>query len=268
MNARGRTPVPGCDDAGAGRVALVLVHGFPHDRTVWSAQLRDLSDLARVIVPDLRGFGEVAHRGDDRPPATSMDHHADDLARILDALEVEDAVIGGVSMGGYVAMAFHRLHPKRVRGLVLVDTRGTADSAEERRGRDEAASLVRTAGVPALAAKMIGKMLVPSASPAAVARRDALLRLMESAPAAGVLAALEAIRDRPDSMATLAAAVVPTLVVCGAEDALIPPRHSEALCYAVPGARLVLIPGAAHLPNYEQPEAFQRAVRDFLPSVR
>jgi len=266
IDVRGRRV--GYDDTGGSRVPLVLLHGFPLDRTIWSAQVRGLADVARVVAPDLRGFGESAGApGRPGVAGTTMDDYAADVAALLDALDLPRAVVGGVSMGGYVAMAFHRAFAGRLRGLVLVDTRAGPDSAEARAARDASAALARAEGVSAVAAQSIGKMLTPeNARPDAPMRR-ALSDLMGAQPVEGVVAALGAIRDRPDSGPSIARIAVPTLVVCGIEDALIPPTESEALRDAIPGARLALIPGAGHLPNFEQPEAFNRVVRTFLASI-
>lgn len=254
----------GYEDSGGHGVALVLVHGFPLDRRIWAAQVRGLADVARVIAPDLSGFGESALT----TSAMTMDDYAGEVGALLDALGVASAVVGGVSMGGYVTMAFHRRYPGRLLGTLLVDTRSGADSVEARRARDVASALARAEGAGALAAQSIGKMLTPAAAQGSTApedpKRRALLDMMSSQSVGGIVGALRAMRDRPDSGASVARIAVPTLVVCGAEDALIPPRESEALRDAIPGARLVIIPGAAHLPNYEQPDAFNAAVREFL----
>jgi len=169
-------------------------------------------------------------------------------------------------MGGYVAMAFHREFPGRLRGLLLVDTRAGPDSPEERIARDAAAALARAEGAGAIAAKMLGKMLTPANLGAPMGR--ALSKLMGAQSVEGITGALAAIRDRPDSGPSNAGIQVPTLVVCGAEDVLIPSGESRAIAESVPGARLAIIPAAAHLPNYEQPEAFNRVVREFLGTIR
>jgi pimeloyl-ACP methyl ester carboxylesterase len=248
------------DDTGGAGTPLVLVHGFPLDRRIWAAQARGLADLARVIVPDLPGFGESPAASG----ATSMDTYAGSVAGLLGALGVERAVIGGVSMGGYVAMAFHRRFAHRVQGLVFVATRAGPDSSEGRTARDAAAALARTEGVGAVAAQMIGRMLTPETARADPALRSSLLELMSAQAVEGVVAALAAMRDRPDSAPSNERIAVPTLVVCGAKDTLIPPKESEAIRDGVRGSRLTTIADAAHLPNYEQPEAFNRAVREFL----
>lgn len=275
----------GYDDTGGRGIPLVLVHGFPLDRSIWSAQVRGLAEVARVIAPDLRGFGESgtssasgasvsssasgasAHAAG-ATAATTMDDYASDIAGLLDALDIPKAVVGGVSMGGYVAMAFQRKHADRLRGLVLVDTRAGPDSAEARKSRDDAAALVRSKGSAAVAAQMIAKMLTPATAAADERMLRALTDLMGAQPVEGVVAALAAIRDRPDSTASNAKISVPTLVVCGAEDTLIPPKESEALRDGIPKARLALIAGAAHLPNLEKPDAFNGVVREFLTGLR
>lgn len=262
----------GYDDTGGRGIPLVLVHGFPLDRSIWSAQVRGLAEAARVIAPDLRGFGESAvssaSSASGATAGTTMDDYASDIAGLLDALDIPKAVVGGVSMGGYVAMAFQRKHADRLRGLVLVDTRAGPDSAEARKSRDDAAALVRSKGSAAVAAQMIAKMLTPATAAADERMLRALTDLMGAQPVEGVVAALAAIRDRPDSTASNAKISVPTLVVCGAEDTLIPPKESEALRDGIPKARLALIAGAAHLPNLEKPDAFNGVVREFLTGLR
>lgn len=253
----------GYEDTGGPGVPLVLLHGFPLDRSIWAAQVAGLADVARVIAPDLRGFGESPLAGG----AMSMDRYAGDVRGLLDALNVSKAVIGGVSMGGYIAMAFHRNSADRVRGLVLVDTRAGADSSDAKKGRDASIALARSEGAAAVGAQMLGKMLTPATAATDVPMRNALSKLMGGQSVEGVIGALGALRDRPDATPSLAQISVPTLVVCGAEDTLIPPRESEALRDAIRGARLALIPGAAHLPNYEKPDAFNRVLREFLVSV-
>lgn len=251
------------DDSGGAGAPLVLVHGFPLDRRIWAAQVRGLAGAACVIAPDLPGFGGTQAAGG----SPSMDAYAGFVARLLDALRIDRAVVGGVSMGGYVAMAFHRRFADRVRALVLVATRAGPDSPEGRTARDAAAALARAEGTGAVAAQMIGRMLTPETARANPALRRSLLDLMGSQGADGVVAALAAMRERPDSAQSNARIAVPTLVVCGAEDALIPPSESEAIRDGIPGARLSLVADAGHLPNYETPDAFNRAVREFLASL-
>jgi 3-oxoadipate enol-lactonase len=251
------------DDTGGNGIPLLLIHGFPLDRSLWAAQVRGLADVARVIVPDLRGFGESGMPAG----AVTMDTYADDLRGLLDALSVKNAVVAGLSMGGYVTLAFYRRNPERVRGLVLSDTKAGPDSPEGKKGRDENAAVARAQGSGAVGEKMLPKMLTPKTATERTFISNAVRAMMARQPVNGVVGALEAMRDRPDSTPTLEGITVPTLVITGAEDALIPPKEAETMQAAIRGSRLVSIPGAAHLANFEAPDAFNHAVREFLKSM-
>jgi 3-oxoadipate enol-lactonase len=252
----------GYDDSGGTGIPLVLLHGFPLNRTIWTAQQRGLSDIARVLAPDLRGFGESSPT---RDGTATVDDIAADIDALLETFGIGSAVVAGLSMGGFVALALHRLRPSRIRALVLVDTRSGPDSPEARKGRDEAIALVRKEGARALARVLLPKMLTPAGVASPMGR--ALLDLMAAARVEGIAGALAAIRDRPDAGPGLARIAVPTLVVTGADDTLIPPSESEALRVAIRGARLEVLPGAGHLSNYERPDAFNAVVRDFLSGL-
>ena len=251
------------DDTGSGQTALLLIHGFPLDRTLWSAQTRALADVAHVIVPDLRGFGESP-----LPiGAVTMDTYADDLHDLLDALRIPRVVVAGLSMGGYVAFAFYRKYASRVCALILADTRALPDSPEVKKGRDDSIALARSNGAAAVAEKMFPKMLTAQTIAEDADVANAARTLMSRQPAEGVVAALIALRDRPDSTPTLAQVTVPTLIVVGAEDTLTPPKDSEQMRDGIRGAQLAVIPNAAHLSNLEQPKAFNRTVRKFLKEL-
>ncbi len=251
------------DDTGGPGVPLLLIHGFPHDRTMWTQQRIDLADVARVITPDLRGAGESGMPSG----AMTMDEYAEDLRALLDALQVEKAVVGGLSMGGYIAFAFYRLYADRVRALVLADTRPQADTAEGKKGREENARIAREEGAGVIADRMLPKMLTARTIDEYPDVANAARALMARQPAGGSVAALLAMRDRPDSTPTLSEIAVPTLIVVGAEDTLTPPQDAEMMREGIRGAQLVRIPGAAHMSNFEQPEAFNRAVREFLQTM-
>lgn len=243
--------------------AILLVHGYPLDRTIWREQMDALEGFRR-IAPDLRGMGES-----DAPDlGYSMPGYAADLAALLDVLGVDEVVLCGLSMGGYVALEFVRQWRARVRGLVLMDTKAEADSPEARRARDAAAATARERGAAAVADAMLPKML----SPGTLARRpdvaEQLRTLMGGTPVSGMVGALAAMRDREGSESLLGTlASVPTLVVVGEADSLTPPDQARAMAQAIPGARLVVIPGAGHVPPIEQPQATTETLRDFLRSL-
>jgi 3-oxoadipate enol-lactonase len=242
--------------------AVLFVHGYPLDRTIWQDQMDSLEGYRRVA-PDLRGMGQS-----DAPDlGYGMNIYAADLAALLDALGIDDVVLCGLSMGGYVAFEFLRHWRGRVRGLVLMDTRAGADTAEGRRARDAAAAMARDRGAAAIADTMLPNMLAPvtQRSTEIVERVRAM---MANTPVAGIVGALAAMRDREGSeplLPTLAG--LPTLVMVGEADTLTPPDEARVMAQAIPGAQLVLIPRAAHLPPVEQPAETTQLLRRFLDSL-
>jgi 3-oxoadipate enol-lactonase len=246
------------DDTGSGPPVL-FIHGFPHDRTLWTDQVAALQNVARCITADLRGLGES-----DSGEPYSIDQYADDMAALLAGLRVKSATVAGLSMGGYVALAMWRRHPQVVRAMILADTRPGADSDEGRRKRDEMIQLARSSGVRALADAQITGMLGKSTrerSPEIVARVHAMLA---AAPLDGVVGALQAMRDRPDSTPLLGTITVPVLIAVGEEDVLTPPKESRLMQENIPGSALHVIAGAGHLSNVEQPAQFNALVGEFL----
>jgi pimeloyl-ACP methyl ester carboxylesterase len=250
-------------EAGSGP-AVVLLHAFPLNASMWAAQRETLGASYRVLCPDQRGFGGT-QLGHDEP---SLDEVADDVAAMLDARKVDTCVLGGLSMGGYVAMAFLRRHPERVRGLILADTKAGADTPEAAANRRRMADEVIAAGD----AKQLVDEVLPALVGATTKERRALVlgrvkALVERAPAYAVAWAQRAMADRPDSFETLRAVTVPTLVVVGEEDTLSPPADAQAMADAVPGATLVTIPGSGHLTAVEAPDELNAALLEFLESV-
>ncbi|HSE27189.1 MAG TPA: alpha/beta fold hydrolase [Gemmatimonadales bacterium] len=242
--------------------AVVFLHGYPLDRTIWAHQVANLPGFRR-IAPDLRGFG----RSDAPDLGYSMETWADDVAALLDALGEERAVLTGHSMGGYVAFEFARRHRDRLAGLILVDTRAGADSEEARRGRDAAIQLVRERGAGPIAEQMLPKLFAPGSParrPEAVAQVEAVMR---RTPVAGIAGALAAMRDRADSRPLLPTLDVPALVLVGAEDGITPPAEAEAMAAALPGAMLREIPEAGHMASLEQPEVVTAAIAEFLGGI-
>jgi len=238
---------------------LVLIHGFPLDRRLWAAQARGFAALARVVAPDLRGHG----KSEVPPGPLTMDQHADDLVALLDHLEIRRAVVGGLSMGGYITLAFWRRHPDRVQGLILADTRAEPDSAAAQAGRTTAIAWVQQIGAAAYADEMLPRLLAPgNLSNAKIV--DAARKIMAEQPMTGIVGALGGLRDRADSRATLPTIAVPTLVIVGEADGITPPADAQAMTVLIPGARLAVIPNAGHLSPLENPRTFNTAVRAFL----
>ena len=236
---------------------LVLLHAFPFDSRMFDSVRADLSAAATMLTPDLRGFGSGPPLGDATPDLALL---ADDVVDAMGAAGMDRAVLGGVSMGGYVALALLRRHPERVKGLVLVDTRS---------GPDDAAAVERRQGV---AARADGGDLAsgPDAIAPLVAAgssddiRAALAAIADGVPAATIAWAQRAMAGRPDSTAVLAAASVPVLIVVGEDDAVTPPAAAHEMAAAARDAELVELPGAGHLTPAEDPEGFAVVVLDWL----
>lgn len=243
------------DDEGHGE-PLVLLHAFPFDRTFWS----DVTPLfvkagLRVVAPDLMGFGQSPGKG-----PWSIADQAEAVSSLLLSLGLTKATVLGLSMGGYVALALVDRHPEQIKAIVLADTKAAADSPQALEGRAHAIAKVKQEGVPAFAEGMLEKLLSPAASQSL---RTYTLSLM-SQPQDGVLAALAALRDRPDRRHELPNIRVPALVLGGEHDVISPPTEGREIAAALPYGSFVQIPRVGHLSNLEAPEKFVSAVLDFL----
>lgn len=250
-------------EVGSG-LPLVLLHAFPLSSAMWMEQRNELGGLCRVITPDQRGFGGSA-LGEDPP---SLDAAADDVAELLDRLDLDRVVLGGLSMGGYVAMAFLRRHPDRVRALVLADTKASADPDAARANRERIAAAVESDETSTV---LVDDVLPALLGTTTVERRPLVSGrvrgLVQAAPAAAVAWAQRAMAARPDSFDTLRGFDRPALVVVGEEDVLSPPSDAEAMAAALAQARLAVMPKAGHLTAVETPEAFNAEVAGFLSDV-
>jgi 3-oxoadipate enol-lactonase len=246
------------DDVGTGP-PIVFIHGFPHNRTLWAPQVGALLPRARCITLDLRGFGESEIRG----PYT-MDAYAEDVIAVLDALQIEKAMIAGLSMGGYIAFALWRNHRARIRALILADTRAGADTEEGRAKRLELIALARAKGSAAVADAQIASMVGKTTRERRPDIADGIHRMLATAPVEGIVGALEAMMNRPDSTPTLATIDVPTLIIVGDEDVATPPKEARTMHEQIAGSRLEILEGAGHMTNIERAAAFNHVTSEFL----
>ncbi|MFF4487511.1 alpha/beta fold hydrolase [Streptomyces sp. NPDC001544] len=236
---------------------LVLVHGHPFDRTMWAPQTEAFSASRRVIAPDLRGYGASPVL----PGVTPLARFARDIAGLLDELEVESCVLAGLSMGGQIVMDCYRRFPERIRGLVLADTFPAAETPDGKRARGAMADRLLREGMRGYADEVLEKMVAPYAPPEV---KSHVHRMMTATPPEGAAAALRGRAERPDYRDLLTRVTVPALVVVGADDTFTPVSDAEAMHAALPDSTLHVIEGAAHLPNLERPEEFNRALGEFL----
>lgn len=249
------------DDVGSG-LPVVFLHAFPLNRTMWDPQVGALIAECRCIAIDLRGLGESKGEA----PYT-VDRYADDVAGVLDTLQIERAVIVGLSLGGYVAFAFWRRHRDRVRALVLADTRATADDAETVARREQLLEVAMTQGPGAVANLQIAGLVGKTTRDKRPDIYDATHRMIAQAPLEGIIGGIEAMLARPDSTATCATIDVPTLIVAGDEDVLTGPKEAARLAESIQGSRMEILKGAGHLTNVEKPAAFNTVLSEFLASL-
>jgi 3-oxoadipate enol-lactonase len=246
----------------ASRPPVVFVHSFPLDARMWSAQVEGLALHGYAcITPDLPGFGAAPLPSSDLTP--SLDVYANAVARALEGHP--PAVVVGLSLGGYVAFRLLARHPRRVRAVVLADTRAAGDAPEVKAGRILNSSLVNRHGAGALIDKMLPMLVAPTSPQAA---RDRVREIGAAQRPAAISFALLAMRDRADATPMLETLDRPTMFVVGEHDAITPPAEHRAMAARVKDASLVEIPGAGHMSNLEAPERFNQALLRFLSALR
>ncbi len=231
---------------------VVLLHAFPMNADMWRPQLERVPAGWRFVAPDMSG--------------RTMDEMAGGVLRLLDHLEIERAVIGGLSMGGYVTFAAYRLTPERFSGMLLANTRATADTPQAREGRQKMIALAREKGAAAIAQEMLPKLLGPTTRAERPDVQAAVRQIAESRSPDAIAEALEAMLERQDSTPGLERISSAVLIVAGGEDTLIPPHEVEAMQARIPRSRFVTLHRAGHLSNLETPDEFSKALADFLTS--
>ena len=251
------------NDRGTG-LPLVFLHAFPLNRTMWAPQEEALCSQFRIITIDLRGHGES-----DAPLwRYTLEQFADDVCALLDRLSIQQAIFTGLSMGGYILFAFYRKYATRVKGLILADTKGQADTAEGKEGRFQMAQTAYKKGPSAIADIMLPKLL----SPATIQTNPDLVRqvraMIEGNQISGIVGDLMAMAERPDSIPLLKQITCPTQIIVGELDQATPPSDAKLMADHIPNSSLAVIPNAAHLANLEQPERFNQIVAALASELR
>jgi 3-oxoadipate enol-lactonase len=249
-------------EAGSGR-PVVLLHAFPFSADMWRPQLARVPDGWRFIAPDLRGFGGSPMPGG-QPP--TLDDYAEDVLGLLDVLDIDRAVISGLSMGGYITFALFRKASARFSGMILADTRPQPDTPEGLKGRRALLELTRTSGIRAVADDLIPKLVGETSRRERPVVVDDVRRLIEANNVDGIAGAIHALMTRQDSSPDLARISCPTLVIVGREDLITPVQESERMHEAIAGSRIVILHRAGHLSNLETPQEFSEALGAFLGS--
>lgn len=251
-----------CLDVGKGE-PLVLLHGFPLDRRMWEAQVAEFSPHRRVIAPDLRGFGQSMSE-----ERFTIEALADDVHQLLASIHALPCTLGGLSMGGYVALAYVRKYPSDLRGLILVDTKAAADDPQQKEGRGKMIDLVRREGAKAVADQMLPRLVAEDVPRSRPAIAGALRTMMEACPPKTIERALMAMRDRPDRTSELASVSVPSLIIVGDVDVITPVSVAQSMQERISSATLAVIRGAGHMSPMEQPGQVNQALRRFESAIR
>ena len=250
------------DSAGQGS-PVIFVHGYPFNRSLWTDQVDALSNRYRVITVDLRGFGESSSSGS---PAT-MSRMAQDIATLMDKLEIFQATFAGLSMGGYVLLAFYKQFPNRVSALVLADTRASADNDEGKKVRAQQAETILAEGMAGTADAMLQKLLTPET----VAKRADIVKrvrdMMVKTKPEGAAAALMGMASREDQTGLLSQINCPTLILVGRSDPITPIADSELMHHEIKNSKLIVIENAAHVSNIEQVNIFNSELKKFLAEL-
>ena len=236
---------------------VVLVHGFPLNHTIWLPVVNRLKDKATFILPDLRGHGRSPV-----PDGTyTMDLMAADLAALLDRLDCHKAILVGHSMGGYVSLAFVMQYPERVSGLGLVASQAGSDTPERREGRYNSAQELEEQGIGPLAEAMPAKLTHKSDL------QPGLMALIQASPAKGAAACQRGMAERIDSTPFLTAVNVPSIVIAGDSDAIIPIEKSEQMATELPYCQLFRVANGGHMPMLEVPELVAGAINSLIRQV-
>ena len=249
-------------DQGTG-LPIVFLHAFPLNRTMWAAQEKALSSQFRIITIDLRGHGES-----DAPLwRYTLEQSADDVNALLDHLAIQRALFVGLSMGGYILFALYRKYAARMKGLILADTRALTDTSEGNEGRFQMAQTAYKQGPSAIADIMLPKLLSPSTVQTKPDLVQQVRAMIEGNQISGIAGDLMAMAERPDSVPLLSQITCPTQIIVGELDQATPPSDAKLMADQIPNAQLAIIPGAAHLANLEQPEAFNQIVAAFATEL-
>lgn len=248
------------DDQGDSSIPVIFIHGFPFDKTMWEHQ-RDYFKVAhRVIAYDIQGFGRSTCNLEE----ASMDIFADDLIHLMDALSIKNAVVCGLSMGGFIALNAISRYPERFAGLVLCDTQCIADSPETLEKRKETIRLIESSGLHEFTKTFIPNIFhekTKKDNKNLVRRIEAIIMSNNEKT---VIKGMKALASRMETCSSLGAIAVPTLIICGREDEVTPLKQSESMLKAIPNAILKVIEDAGHLSNMEQPDEFNHHLEKFL----
>lgn len=252
------------NDEGSSEIPLVFVHGFPFDRTSWLPQYEYFKQYCRVVIYDIRGFGSSLSDSDTQ---FSMEVFAKDLLAFLKALNIEKAIVCGLSMGGYILMNAFGMEPERFAGIVLCDTQCNADSDEAKQKRVKTIEQIREKGVKDFADGFLKNVLHEKSFKDKKEDVEAIREVILNTTQQTLVATVKALAKRPDTCEVLRSVKVPVLIICGKQDTITPPGKSQAMHDLIQNSSYKIIDEAGHLSNIDQPEAFNQYLGEFIKTI-
>jgi len=250
-------------DAGEGSTPVIFLHGFPFDKSMWIGQFDGLKSTNRIIAVDIRGFGKST---DEKKPL-SIDLFSDDLGAFMDKLNIQKAIICGLSMGGYIALNAINRFPERFEALILCDTQCIADTAEVKENRYKAIEQINIDGAAEFKEKFIKSVFHPDSLTNKTATVENLRSIVFANSKEIIAAGLTALAERSETCSILDTIHIPTLIICGRQDEVTPLAQSEFMHKHIENSILKIIDNAGHISNLEQPDEFNRQLLDFLNSL-
>jgi len=270
MNATGRdidinvNGITVCyDDFGKGSTPIIFVHGFPFDKSLWQPQMKFLKKTNRVIAYDIRGLGKSTPGKEEE----SMGLFAADLVKFMDALQINTAIICGMSMGGYILLNAVHHYPQRFKAIILSDTQCIADSHEMKVKRYKAILNIKTDGLEDFTEEFITTIFLKESLDTKKDIVEKIRNIILSTSSVAVIRMLTVLAKRWQMCSSLHEISIPTLILCGTEDKITPLLQSEFMLKNIRNSILHSISNAGHLPNIEQPEAFNRYLINFIADL-
>ncbi len=259
--------VNGCticyDDLGKGSVNIIFIHGFPFDKSSWENQVDFLKKYYRVIAFDIRGFGQSTAGKEEK----SISLFADDLVKFMDMLAIKQAVVCGLSMGGYILLNAVERFPERFRAVILCDTQCIADSTETKAKRMQAIQQVQESGLKEYAEEAVKNLFCPQSLETKKEIVEKIKNVIQNTSLTSITGTLKALANREDTCQSLNAISIPTLILCGQEDKVIPVTQSESMHRRINHSIFYIIENAGHLSNMEQPNEFNLSISQFISGL-
>jgi 3-oxoadipate enol-lactonase len=252
------------DDFGEGQMPIIFIHGFPFNKSTWQPQMTFFQKTHRVIAYDIRGFG-ASLAGKEKASITLF---ADDLVRFMDALEIEKAIVCGLSMGGYILLNAVQRYPDRFEAIILADTQCIPDTEMVREKRSETILHIEANGLKMFADGFIKNVFTPHSLDSKKEIVEMTRKIMLDTPPETVTGALTALAERAEMCTLLKEIFIPTLIICGREDMVTPFAQSESMHTEIAHSVLHIIEKAGHLSNLEQPKMFNKAIEDFVLNLK